>query len=232
MEFVANENKELTMELEEEVYVRIPIKTRTVMIGDSIEDIAYEYTKGLLEENDIVFISEKCVAISQGRAYKMSDIKPSRLAKFLSKFVYKSPYGIGLSIPETMHFAIKECGVIRILIAAFLAAIFTKIFKIRGVFYRIAGYKASSIDGPTSCTIPPFNEYVVLGPKDPDLTAKKISERIGVKVCIVDINDLGGRVLGVSHKDINKRKIVNILKDNPLGQGHQSTPIGIIRRIK
>ncbi|SHF42147.1 MULTISPECIES: coenzyme F420-0:L-glutamate ligase [Caloramator] len=231
MDFAANENKELIRQVEEEKYARIPIKTRLIMVGDPIEDIVYEYTKDVLQEGDIVFISEKSVAISQGRAYKMSEIKPSRLAKFLSKFVYKSPHGIGLGIPETMHFAIKECGVIRILFAAFCAAIFTKLFKIKGVFYKIAGPKAASIDGPTSGTIPPFNQYVVLGPKDPDEAAKKISERIGAKVCIVDINDLGGNVLGVSHKDIDKNKIVKILKDNPLGQGHQSTPIGIIRRV-
>jgi hypothetical protein len=70
----------------------------------------------------------------------------------------KSPYGIGLSIPETMHFAIKEVGVIRILFAAFAAAILTKIFRIKGVFYVLAGSKAASIDGPTGGTIPPFNE--------------------------------------------------------------------------
>ncbi|EYE89618.1 F420-0:gamma-glutamyl ligase-like protein [Fervidicella metallireducens AeB] len=232
MEYVANENKELTREVDDGIYQRIPVKTRVVMIGDVIEDVVYEYTKDILKEDDVVFISEKCVAISQGRAYKMSEIKPSRLAKFLSKFVYKSPYGIGLGIPETMHFAIKECGLIRILFAAFAAAICTKVFKIKGVFYRIAGEKAASIDGPTPGTLPPFNEYVVLGPKEPDKTAKKISDKIGARVCIVDINDLGGKVLGASHEDINRDKIVKILKDNPLGQGHQSTPIGIIRKIK
>lgn len=212
-------------------YKRIPVKTRLIYDNDNIVDIAEEYTKGLLEEDDIVFLSEKSVAITQKRAYKMSEIKPSRLAVFLSRFVMKSPYGIGLSIPETMHFAIKEAGAVRILFAAFMAAIFTKIFKIKGVFYVIAGSKASSIDGPTGGTIPPFNEYVVLGPSNPDKVAREISERINRKVCIVDINDLGGKILGVSDKDLDKKKLPLILKDNPLGQGHECTPIGIIRKV-
>ncbi|MFR3992087.1 MAG: hypothetical protein ACLTY5_05935 [Angelakisella sp.] len=38
----------------------------------------------------------------------MKDIKPRPLAKFLCKFVLKTPYGIGLGIPETMEMAIKR----------------------------------------------------------------------------------------------------------------------------
>jgi F420-0:gamma-glutamyl ligase-like protein len=223
--------KNEVIEVEGIKYKRIPIKTKLICGNDNIFDIAEEYTRGVLEDKDIVFISEKSVAITQNRAYKMTEIKPSRLAVFLSRFVMKSPYGIGLSIPETMHFAIREAGIIRILFASFAAAILTKLFKIKGVFYIIAGSKAAAIDGPTEGTIPPFNEYVVLGPKDPNRVAQQISERINKKVCIVDINDLGGTILGASDKSIDRKRITHILKDNPLGQGHQCTPIGIIRAV-
>ena len=160
----------------------------------------------------------------------MDSIQPSALAKFLSRFVTKTPHGIGLGIPETMHYAIKECGTFRILAAAAAGAL-GKLIGRKGWFYIVAGPKASSIDGPTPNTIPPYNHYVVLGPERPNEVAKEISERIGHPVFIVDINDLGGNILGSSDPAIDNSDIVAILKDNPLGQDHEQTPMGIIRKV-
>ena len=42
-------------------------------------------------------------------------------------------------------------------------------------------------------------------------------------------NDLGGKILGASDKSMNRDNLAALLRDNPLGQGHQSTPMGIIR---
>ena len=53
----------------------------------------------------------------------MSEINPRPLAKLLCKFVYKSPYGIGLGIPETMEMALRECGVPKMLFAAGISAV-------------------------------------------------------------------------------------------------------------
>jgi len=46
---------------------------------------------------------------------------------------------------------------------------------------------------------------------------------------VVDINDLGGNILGSTLDKPAEKRLVAILKDNPLGQGHQSTPLGIVR---
>ena len=192
-------------------------------------DVAEKYAKDLMLEGDILFISEKSVACSQKRAIPLKDIHPRPLARTLCKFVYKSPYGIGLKIPQTMEMALQECGSLRILFAALISAI-GKLFGIRGWFYKIAGYRAESIDGPTPYTLPPYNECVVLGPEKPDLVASEISKRIGHDVAIVDVNDLQGKVLGVSGKHMDKILIARILKDNPLGQSAQQTPMGIIRK--
>ena len=89
-----------------------------------------------------------------------------------------------------MEMALRECGTVRILFAAFISVI-GKIFRKKGWFYVIAGYKAASIDGPAASNIPPYDQYVVLGPEEPDKEAAKIKERIGCRVIIVDINDLG-----------------------------------------
>lgn len=215
----------------DEKFLRVPIKTHVILRDDVLLEVIEKYAKPLLEDGDILFITEKIVAITQGRAIKLTDIKPGLLARLLAYFVTKTPAGIGLGMPETMEMALKECGTGRILYAALASAV-TKPFGKKGVFYEIAGYKASSIDGPTPNTLPPYNQYVVLGPDKPDQVAEEVSKFLGdIKVVVVDINDLSGNVLGASHKEIDRNKVVKILKDNPLGQDHEQTPLGIIRKL-
>lgn len=219
-------------------YRRIPIKTHVVMEGDILWDIIKAYAVEALEPGDVLFVTEKIVAITQGRAIPVKDIKPRKLATFLAKYVTKTPAGIGLGMPETMEMALRECGTPRILFAAAASAV-TKLFGKRGVFYDVAGYRASSIDGPTPNTLPPYNGYVVLGPDRPDAVAVEIAKRLqseaglsSIQVTIVDINDLSGAILGASDSSVNRDRLVRILKDNPLGQDHEQTPLGIIRRIQ
>jgi len=226
----ANAGKALTVEIEGAKYSRIPIRTRVVMPGDDLDAFIREYATGAVEPGDIFFVTEKIVAITQGRSYLVGDITPRRLALFLSKFVVRTPYGIGLGMPETMEMALRECGTIRILFAAAVSAV-TKLFGRKGDFYRIAGDKARAIDGPTSGTIPPYNKAVVLGPERPREVARHLKELIGgsAEVAVVDINDLGGNILGSTLDKAGEKRLVAILKDNPLGQGHQSTPLGVVR---
>ena len=201
------------------------------MREDHLLDVIKKYVDNQLMPDDVLFVTEKIVAITQGRAIPLKDIKPRPLATKLSKYVTKTPAGIGLGMPETMEMALRECGIPRILLAAAASAV-TKVFGKKGVFYAVAGYKATSIDGPTANTLPPYNQYVVLGPDKPDQVASDISNELGgIKVAVVDINDLSGAILGVSHKSIDKGLLVKILKDNPLGQDHEQTPLGIIRKI-
>lgn len=227
-ELQSNEGKNPVIEVDGKAYLRLPIKTHVVTAEDNIADVAEKYAKEHLQDGDILFISEKCVACSQKRAVPLTEIKPRRLAKILCKFVYKSPYGIGLGIPETMEMALRECGTFRMLFAAFVSAI-GKLFRRRGWFYKVAGYRAESIDGPTPYTLPPYNKCVVLGPEDPDKVARDVAARVGQRVAIVDVNDLSGKILGASHEDMDREKIARMLKDNPLGQSAQQTPMGIIR---
>lgn len=230
MNVVVNDTKQELIEVDGKQYQRYGIKTHLVLYGDKIEDIVEQYALPNLQEGDILFITEKIVAVTQGRSYLVSEIKPRRLAKILCKFVYKTPYGIGLGIPETMEMALRECGTPRILFAAFISAI-GKIFGKRGWFYQIAGYKASSIDGPTEGTLHPFDKSVVLGPDRPDEVAKELTDKFGYEIIISDINDIGGNILGTSGPHIDKELYARILKDNPLGQGSQQTPMGIIRPL-
>ena len=226
----ANDGKALTIAVRGARYARIPIRTRVVMPGDDLEAFVLEYATNELRPGDILFVTEKIVAITQGRSYPVTSIQPRKLAVTLSRYVTRTPHGIGLGMPETMEMALRECGTARILLAAAVAAV-TKPLGRRGDFYRIAGDRARAIDGPTSGTIPPYNSAVVLGPADPRGVARNLRDALdaGVDVAVVDINDLGGNILGSTLDKAGEQRLLAVLKDNPLGQGHQSTPLGIVR---
>lgn len=229
--FAPNEGKNTNIETADfGTFARYPIKTHVVMSNENMFELMDKYVKGNVESTDYMFISEKVIAICQGRAFNIDDIKPRPLANLLCKFVYKSPYGIGLGSPWTMELALRDVGTARMLLAAFCSAV-TKPFGIRGVFYKVAGTKARAIDGPCDCTIPPYNHFAKLAPAEPDKVAAELSEYIGCKVVIIDANDIGVEVLGRSGEDVSVHMCKQVFKDNPLGQSAQSTPIAIVRKI-
>ncbi|MFF2633503.1 coenzyme F420-0:L-glutamate ligase [Microbacterium sp. NPDC058021] len=232
MSAVPNDGKALTVTVDGTTFERIPIRTRVVLPGDDLDAFIREYATDVVRPGDLLFVTEKIVAITQGRSYPIDSVKPRKLATFLSKYVTKTSYGIGLGMPETMEMALRECGTPRILFAAGVAAV-TKAFGRKGDFYRIAGDKARAIDGPTSGTIPPFNKAVVLGPERPREVAAHLKDMLGgtADVAVVDINDIGGNILGSTMDKAGEARLVRILRDNPLGQGHQSTPLGIVRAV-
>lgn len=224
-----NDEKSVDIEVNGKHYHRLAIKTPLVTDRDDLDDIVYTYAKPYLRKGDILFISEKMVACTQGRAIPIKDIHPSRLAVFLSGFVRKSAYGIGLSMPETMEMALRECGTLRILLASACGAV-GRVFGRKGWFYTVAGYRAATIDGPCPKTIAPYNTCVVLGPLDPDKVAASLAKDLdGVHVLIVDINDLGGNILGSSDLATDPKDYLALLRDNPLGQTDEQTPMGLIR---
>ena len=229
-ELKPNEGKKLDSMVTGETYVRLPIKTHIVTDNDNIVAVVKRYVQPYILDGDLIFISERIVAITQGRAFPIKDIQPSSLAKFLVRFVHKSPYGIGLGSPWTMELAIREAGVARILIGACAAAI-TKPFHIQGVFYRVVGKNINAIDGPCSYTLPPYNEYAKLGPAEPEKVAKNLKSELHHDVVIIDANDLGVAVLGKSSKDISDTFCKEVFKDNPLGQSAEQTPLCIVRKV-
>lgn len=243
--FKPNIGKKLEIEVNNALYCRYPLKTNVFKNGDNYVSKIGDYSVGAMsklfvENNKIpdiyVIISEKIVAISQGRSFFIKDIKPRKLAVFLSKYVKKTPHGIGLGSKYTMELALREVGVFKIIIASMVSAM-TKIFGISGVFYHIAGREAASIDGPTEYSLYPSNVSAKLGPKNPDKVCndiykyicKKAPEFLSEKlkgVVVIDANDLGRVVLG--NKSNQKNAFFEeVMQDNPMGQGSEQTPIVI-----
>lgn len=231
MDLQPNKDKNLLIEIDGAKFARYPVKTKLITPQDSdISEIIKQYAGPHILPGDMLFISEKAVAITQGRAYDIKDIKASWLARTLSKFVMKTPVGIGLGSPETMQLALEEVGAPRILLAAIIGGL-GKIVGLRGLFYMVAGHGARSIDGAVPYAIPPYNNYVSKGPINAHEVAEKIAAKLSTKTAIVDANDLGVNILGVS-RGVDAKFVARAIKDNPLGQSDQQTPVGIIRRVE
>ena len=211
------------------VYARHPVRTHLVTAADDAIEVARRYATPLDPAVAFVAVSERMVAITQGRSHPMSSIRPGRLARLLVRFVTRPGYGIGLGTAETMQLAIAEVGAPRILLAAVISGL-TKPFGIHGLFYRIAGPQAAAIDGPTSYTIAPYNQAATLGPRDPRGAARRIAEALGAPVAVIDANDAGCNVLGLS-PGLERRQVERLFADNPLGQASEQTPICVVRRV-
>ena len=223
----ANPGKKPEIKVGNKTYIRLPIKTHLISDKDNIIEVADKYTKDTKKSGDILVISERVVAVSQGRSFLITDIHPSWWANFLSKYVTKHPGGIGLRSPWTMELAIQEAGLPRILLASFVAMI-TKTFGFKGIFYHVVGNDINAIDGPCEYTLPPGNKSAKLGPKNPMRVAQQIADQIKIDVAIIDSNDYGTRVMGTSN-GVDKKFIENVFKDNPFGQENQQTPMALVR---
>ncbi len=213
-----------------ESFKRIPIKTKIILKEDNILDLVEKFVKPKLQKGDILTISESPLAITQGRAVLVSELKIGLLAKILWRFVKKTKHGVGLRSPSSMQCAIDEAGGLRILFAAIIGGL-GKIFGRSGDFYRIAGKQAALVDAAFTSPVPPFDKCVVKGPIHPEMEAQKICDKFGCETAVMDINDIGGCwMIGGSSK-IDKDFLEEIMNDNPQGQGDELTPFCIIRKI-
>ncbi|MFM6847843.1 MAG: asparagine synthase-related protein [Terrabacter sp.] len=230
---------------------RYPLRTDLYAREDDLEAKTMTYIdrffSGLFQAGDehvaattgrwYFFISEKIVAITQGRSFFIWDIKVGRPARLLSRYVTRTPAGIGLGSPFTMQLAIEEAGLPRVLFASAGGAI-GKVLGKRGLFYDLVGGDIRAIDGPTEYSVYPANVSAKLGPKDPDDVAARLSAAIRARVpaayrdsfggtVVMDANDIGRNVLG---KDApgSKEHFELMFADNPLGQGSEQTPMAIV----
>jgi F420-0:gamma-glutamyl ligase-like protein len=225
-----NPNKNLEIKVNGQIFLRYPIKTKVVMKDDNLENVILEFAMPHYEKGDMIVMSERMVAITQGRLIHESEIRASILAKFLVKFVKRWPHDPGFRNAKKMQVAINMIGAPRIILAAFVSAI-TKPFGVRGLFYRVCGHEVAEIDGFAPGTIPPYDEYAVLGPKDPRGVCNNLAKKFDTEFAIVDANNIDVAVLGASDNlSLTPAELRLTFLDNPIGQGLEQTPICLVRR--
>ncbi len=233
--YTPNKGKNLEIKVGNTTYARIPIKTPLLTDKDDIMNLVETYVAPHLKEGDMIFISEKALAITQGRIVKITDIKPTSLARFLAHHVHNHYgtdkfRGFGHGTPMAMELLIREAGVPRALVAAAIAAI-TRPLGIKGAFYFIVGKRAKSVDCPMSFILFPYTHYAKLSPHDPSGVARAIQKKFGNETVIIDANYQGVCSLGKSTGRISERFVYDVFKDNPLGQSDEMTPLCIVRAL-
>jgi hypothetical protein len=234
MEFKPNPGKALAIDADGTTYLRLPVKTPLITEKDNLMAVVEKYVGPHLQSGDVLFVSEKVVAVTQGRIINMNQIKPTKLARFLARHIHnnygtKDFKGFGHGTPMAMQLFIEEAGCPRVIFAAGVAAI-TRPLGIKGAFYYICGKRAKSIDCPMSFLILEYAHYAKLAPNDPQGVAKEIKEKFGCETVILDANYRGAFSLGKTTRAISEKFIEKAFRDNPAGQSDEMTPFLILRK--
>ena len=249
-DYVANPGKELDLvsAADGRTWRRLPLQTELVSREDDLEALVTGRVEAFAASlpADAVpdgapwyfVISEKIIAITQGRSWFTWEIAPRRSAKVLSRFVSRTPAGIGLGDPTTMELAIREVGLPRVIAASAVGAAGKAVGR-KGLFYEVVGANVRAIDGPTPYSAFPSNVSAKLPPKDPDGVSARLSAAIRAAdlpaalrdsfagTVVMDANDIGRNVLG-SDVSVPHDRLEATFADNPLGQGRQRTPLAIL----
>jgi len=87
-EFIPNPGKEIVIDVDGVKYQRLPVRTRLITMKDSdIQPLLDDYVKPYLKPDDVLYISEKALTITQGRIVDMSTFHPSWLAHLFARNV-------------------------------------------------------------------------------------------------------------------------------------------------
>lgn len=231
MDYLPNEGKNLIIKLGDDSWLRIPVKTHFIGVGEKLEEIIQKYVLPMARTSDTIALGQKIVSLSQNRVIYEKDIRVGFWAKFLAKFAKKTKHGFSVGNPKKMQVAIMLSGLPRVILAG-IASAFFKIFGISGMFYRLVGNQINQLDGFYGEAYEQYSQIGILGPKNCNKLCQELSEKYHLSFLVADVNDLGGNILGRSRTLLGKEKnILDILKDNPAGQGKQQTPIIILRKI-
>lgn len=199
---------------------------RTPLLGpeDHISTTVIRHVP-VLNAEDTLVISEKVAVMTTGRTLPKDDYRPGWLAKSLARKVRPRPGSRGVSVPEKMEYVIRALGPARVL-AACAASAATRPLGIKGVFYRVAGPLARDLDGGR----PPF-EHLLFPPLTDDEAqdlCEDLADTFGCAVVVADINDYGGSIRGRSQQAPQDEVLMRLLRDNPMGQRDQYTPLVVL----
>ncbi|MNS43860.1 F420-0:Gamma-glutamyl ligase [compost metagenome] len=193
---------------------------------DDIVDVIDLYTKDFRQSGDIVAVAESVVAITQRQYYRPQEVKPGYWAQRLSYFV---PSKGSLSSRHGFQLAMNQVGTFK-MVSSFFIGFLGKLVGKKGLFYELAGRPAELIDDITG-TMPPFDKYIVAGPKDPEAVVARIKERTGMEAAIADANDLKRAMILAATPGLDPQAVSRMLLDNPFGNAAEQTPIVVIRPI-
>lgn len=204
----------------------LPIRTHLLTELDTPVDVVRRYGLPHAKPGDVITIGESPIAIMQGRLRDPQDIKPGWAAKRLCYLFLPTS---SLATACGLQTLIDLEGSVRVLFA-FLVGAIAKLFGKPGVFYQLAGEQARLIDDVTG-TLPPYDQFIVLGPDNPQQVVDLIQQETGLAAAIVDVNDLGAVKVLAATSDVKIPILQQALKKNPAGNADEQTPVVLIRPL-
>lgn len=211
---------------ETEVAQVFPVRTHLLTKLDDPVEVVKRYVVPHAQPGDIVTLGETPLALIQGRFRHPTDVKPGWVATRICLFFLPTS---SLATACGMQTLIDLVGPVRV-IFAFVGGVIGKVLKKPGMFYELAGEQARLIDDVTG-TLPPFDQFIVLGPEQPQQVVDKIQQETGLGAAIVDVNDLKAvKILAATH-DLSQSLLEQALRSNPAGNADEQTPLVLIRPL-
>ena len=116
----------------------------------------------------------------------------------------------------------------RVFFAFIGGALMKALLRQGGGFYQLAGEQARLIDDVTG-TLPPYDQFIVLGPESPQQVVDEIRQGTGLEAAIVDVNDLRAVKILSATSGVDEAVLTQALIDNPAGNADEQTPLVLVR---
>ncbi len=202
----------------------VPIPTHLLNPSDQLQAVIERYITPIGQPGDVVVVSESALAVIQGQLRHPRDVHRGWVAQTLC---YAFPSKTSLSSSYGLQVLIDTSNVWRVVMAFGIGAI-AKVLRIPGIFYALAGEQASLIDDVTG-SLPPYDQFIVLGPHQPQALVDQIKPHIPYELAIADANDLGEVNLLATSSKVPQAIVIEALRKNPAGNSAEQTPIVLIR---
>ena len=202
----------------------LPVGTHLLGVLDDPEAVLRRYAGGLIQPGDVLTIGETPLAVMQGRYQHPANLAPSMLARLLCRVFHPTS---SLATACGLQSLIDVVGPAQVL-GAWIVGLGLKLVGSKGWFYRLAGDQARLIDDITGTT-PPYDQTIVLGPKQPAAFCAAMARCLGVAVAVVDVNDLGRVKVLASSPNCDEALLERALRPNPAGNANERTPLVLVR---
>ncbi|NJN30345.1 MAG: F420-0:Gamma-glutamyl ligase [Synechococcales cyanobacterium RM1_1_8] len=203
------------------------VKTHLLTPLDKPVEVVKRYVMPHAKPGDVLTIGETPIAIMQGRMRHPSEVKPGWLARRICYYFHPTS---SLATAVGMQTLVDISGPWRVA-AAFVLGSIARMFGHRGGFYQLAGEQARLIDDVTG-TLPPYEQFIVLGPEDPQAVVDEIKRETGLPCAIVDVNDLRRVKILASTTGVSQQFLEDALRSNPAGNADEQTPVVLLRPLK
>jgi hypothetical protein len=203
----------------------LPIPTHLLTHLDTSMEVVTRYVMPHAQPGDLITIGETPVAIMQGRWRHPSTVQPGWLARRLCYYFLPTS---SLATACGMQTLVDIVGAWRVFFAFLGGAFMKAVLRRGGGFYQLAGEQARLIDDVTG-TLPPYDQFIVLGPEAPQTLVDEIQAKTGLGAAIVDVNDLKAVKIVAASSLVNPALLVQALIDNPAGNADEQTPLVLVR---